>query len=93
MAHNAPVKRTRHFASDNNAGICPEAWAALEQANAGHASGYGEDLWTKRPAASYVTCLKHQGFFLLPAVLPMPSASLRLPLVHSILCRLRPSSK
>ena len=34
MAYNAPVKRTRHFASDNNAGICPEAWAALEQANA-----------------------------------------------------------
>jgi len=48
MAYNAPVKRTRHFASDNNAGICPEAWAALEQANAGHASGYGEDLWTKK---------------------------------------------
>ena len=41
------MKRARHFASDNNAGICPEAWAALEEANNGHASGYGEDSWTK----------------------------------------------
>ena len=23
------------FASDNTAGVCPEAWAALERANAG----------------------------------------------------------
>ncbi len=42
------MKRARHFASDNNAGICPEAWAALEGANHGHASGYGEDPWTKK---------------------------------------------
>ncbi len=27
----------RQFASDNNAGICPEAWAAMAEANAGHA--------------------------------------------------------
>ena len=38
-----------HFASDNYAGICPEAWAALQQANAsGHQPGYGEDIWTQR---------------------------------------------
>ena len=37
----------RHqFASDNTAAICPEAWAALEQANAGYAPSYGEDEWT-----------------------------------------------
>jgi len=37
----------RHqFASDNTAGICPEAWAALEQANAHYAPSYGEDEWT-----------------------------------------------
>jgi len=37
----------RHqFASDNTAAICPEAWTALEQANAGHAPSYGEDEWT-----------------------------------------------
>jgi len=42
------TKRTRHFASDNYAGICPEAWDALEEANRGHCSGYGEDEWTQK---------------------------------------------
>jgi threonine aldolase len=38
---------TQHFASDNNAGICPEAMAALKRANAtGHELSYGEDRWT-----------------------------------------------
>lgn len=37
----------RHqFASDNTAAICPEAWKALEQANAHYAPAYGEDEWT-----------------------------------------------
>jgi threonine aldolase len=37
----------RHqFASDNTAAICPEAWRALEQANANYAPSYGEDEWT-----------------------------------------------
>jgi threonine aldolase len=37
----------RHqFASDNTAAICPEAWKALEQANAHYGSSYGEDEWT-----------------------------------------------
>lgn len=36
------------FASDNCAGICPEAWTALEEANAGYACGYGEDASTRR---------------------------------------------
>ena len=40
----------RHFASDNYAGICPEAWAALAEANAGHVPGYGDDPWTARAA-------------------------------------------
>ena len=35
------------FASDNNAGICPEALAALAEANRGHAPGYGDDDWTR----------------------------------------------
>jgi len=38
----------RHFASDNNAGICAEAWAALAEANTGHAPSYGDDAWTTR---------------------------------------------
>ncbi|MEO6873775.1 MAG: beta-eliminating lyase-related protein [Opitutaceae bacterium] len=36
------------FASDNTAGICPEAWAALVAANAGHVPSYGADRWTRR---------------------------------------------
>jgi threonine aldolase len=40
----------RQFASDNYAGICPEAWTAMEQANAGHCPGYGEDVWTGKAA-------------------------------------------
>jgi len=38
------------FASDNTAGICPEAWAALEAANVGYAPSYGEDYWSARAA-------------------------------------------
>ncbi|MBS0631913.1 MAG: threonine aldolase [Verrucomicrobia bacterium] len=34
------------FASDNTAGLCPEAWAALAEANAGRAPSYGDDPWT-----------------------------------------------
>jgi threonine aldolase len=41
---------SRHFASDNYAGICPEAWAALAEANQGHAVSYGDDPWTSRAA-------------------------------------------
>jgi len=40
----------RQFASDNYAGICPEAWAAMAEANSGHAPGYGDDVWTERAA-------------------------------------------
>lgn len=40
--------RARHFASDNYAGVCPEAWAALKEANRSHCVGYGEDEWTQK---------------------------------------------
>jgi threonine aldolase len=40
----------RQFASDNYAGICPEAWRALEEANAGHSRSYGDDIYTQRAA-------------------------------------------
>src|SRR5262245_51675970 len=37
----------QQFASDNNAGMCPEALTRFLEANAaGHAPGYGEDRWT-----------------------------------------------
>ena len=38
----------QEFASDNTAGICPEAAAALAQANADSAPSYGDDEWTCR---------------------------------------------
>ena len=43
------MTRERHeFASDNTAPICPEAWAALQEANTDYAAAYGEDRWTAR---------------------------------------------
>lgn len=39
---------SQQFASDNYAGICPEAWAAMTEANQGHATAYGDDAWTAR---------------------------------------------
>jgi threonine aldolase len=44
------MKRDRQFASDNNSGICPEAWAAMAEANAGHEVSYGNDVWTQKAA-------------------------------------------
>src|SRR5437763_11285956 len=41
----------RQFASDTYAGICPEAFAALHDANRGHAPAYGDDAWTARASA------------------------------------------
>ena len=36
------------FASDNYAGICPEAWQALQEADNGYATSYGNDPWTAK---------------------------------------------
>lgn len=41
-------QRSRHFASDNYAGICPEALSAMLEANAGHEVSYGDDSWTEK---------------------------------------------
>jgi threonine aldolase len=42
---------SRHqFASDNYAGICPEAFTAMAQANQGHEVSYGNDTWTAKAA-------------------------------------------
>ncbi len=43
----------QQFASDNYAGICPEAWAEMERANSGSAIAYGEDGWTQRAADAF----------------------------------------
>jgi|ERR1044071_3928108 threonine aldolase len=42
------VQARRHFASDNYAGICPEAFAAMADANQGHETSYGDDTWTEK---------------------------------------------
>ena len=41
------------FASDNYAGICPEAWQALQEADCGYATSYGDDPWTNRLDSVY----------------------------------------
>jgi threonine aldolase len=41
------------FASDNTAGVCPEAWAALAEANAGRAPSYGDDARTAHAKALF----------------------------------------
>src|SRR6266704_6413131 len=38
----------RQFASDNYAGMCPEALAAMMEANQGHEVSYGNDRWTEK---------------------------------------------
>src|SRR2546423_11311036 len=43
-----PAPKRRQFASDNYAGICPEAFAAMEEANSGHEVSYGNDSWTEK---------------------------------------------
>ncbi|MBK8262274.1 MAG: threonine aldolase [Nannocystis sp.] len=43
---------THSFRSDNNAGLCPEALAALAAAASGHAVGYGDDPWTAAGVAA-----------------------------------------
>jgi threonine aldolase len=43
-----PTSDRHQFASDNTAAICPEAWAALAEANHGAEVSYGDDRWTKK---------------------------------------------
>jgi threonine aldolase len=50
MTGKAASSTERHFASDNYAGICPEAWAAMSEANRGHEVSYGNDRWTEKAA-------------------------------------------
>ena len=44
------VQARRHFASDNYAGMCPEAFACMTEANQGHEVSYGNDTWTEKAA-------------------------------------------
>lgn len=42
------VKHRYELASDNTAGMSPEAWSALEEANRDADASYGSDRWTQR---------------------------------------------
>jgi threonine aldolase len=44
---NMDTAGKRQFASDNYAGVCPEAWEAMSRANRGHTRAYGDDEWTQ----------------------------------------------
>jgi threonine aldolase len=44
----ADAPRRLQFASDNYAGICPEAWQAMAEAKDGFAVSYGDDPWTAK---------------------------------------------
>ena len=48
MPYPLPPTRKTAFASDNTAGICPEAWEAMSRANHDYAASYGNDEWTER---------------------------------------------
>jgi len=43
----------QQYGSDNYSGICPEAWAAMEEANRGFAPSYGDDAWTERASDAF----------------------------------------
>lgn len=43
---NATTAPSRHFGSDNYAGVCPEVWEALRRADEDHVPGYGDDPHT-----------------------------------------------
>ncbi len=47
---NETTSKERQFASDNYAGICPQAWQSLTEANVHHARGYGDDVYTEQAA-------------------------------------------
>ena len=48
-----PQELLQQFASDNYAGICPEAWQSMQDANHGHVVAYGDDPWTTRAANAF----------------------------------------
>lgn len=48
-----PEVLPQQFGSDNYAGICPEAWAAMDAANRGFAPAYGDDVWTERASNAF----------------------------------------
>lgn len=57
------MKHLRGFASDNNAGIHPDVLKAIEEANVGHAIGYGGDQWTAEAITKFQELFGDIGVF------------------------------
>ncbi len=53
MSNIEAASLQQQFASDNYAGICPEAWQAMQAANRGHVTSYGDDPWTTKAADAF----------------------------------------
>jgi threonine aldolase len=53
MTEIDPEDVLQQFASDNYAGICPEACRATEAANHGHVTSYGDDPWTAKASDAF----------------------------------------
>jgi threonine aldolase len=86
---NNTTSKSRQFASDNYAGICPEAFAAMTEANQGHEVSYGDDPWTGK-ASNLIRDLfetKCEVFFVFngTSANSLSLAALSQP-YHSILC-------
>ena len=63
---DSDVTDAQQFASDNYAGICPEAWQAMDRANRGSASAYGDDDWTQRASDAFRDLFEGPGGFEVP---------------------------
>lgn len=51
--------KIQQFASDNYAGICPEALDYFQKANNGHEPSYGEGYWTREACEAFRDLFKH----------------------------------
>lgn len=65
--------KSQQFASDNYSGICPEAWAAMEQANHGHQRAYGDDEWTARASDDFRKLFETDCEVFSPSTAPPPT--------------------
>jgi threonine aldolase len=84
---NTPA--VRGFASDNNAGVHPEIFTALQNANSGHTLAYGNDDFTKKATESlrYVFGPESEIFFVFngTAANVLGLSTLTLP-YHAVIC-------
>ena len=53
LSYVSMQQQSQQFASDNYAGVCPEAVAAMDEANHGHQPAYGGDVWTARASDAF----------------------------------------